>query len=119
MSCDFCKTLKNETKDIRWNVRSTYAEDNICEYINGENCSCCSSCDSHFKLNSHNFNGNIRVSMEFYQKINDIDKNEIIIEPFSETMQWNYCPICGDKISDTTENDICLGYKTDIINKDN
>ena len=116
--CQFCETLKDKTKDIKWRVRSTYAEDNICEYVNDEECSCCDGCISHFKLVNYEMEGNTRISIEFCQKLKDNQGNEVIIEPFSEPIQWNYCPICGEQISKTVSNDICLGYKMDIVNKE-
>lgn len=36
--CKFCDALKQEKK-IKWEMRSTYADDNSCEAINGVSCS--------------------------------------------------------------------------------
>jgi hypothetical protein len=91
--CGFCQALENESKEITWHVRSVYADDNVCEYINGYDTKVA------FKLNSYNHDGKIIVGVEYRQEINSRDNEKIIISPFSEMIQFNFCPICGKQIS--------------------
>lgn len=97
--CQFCEALKDKNKDIIWNVRSTYADDNICEIINDKNCSLCNGCIMEFNLKGHVYNEDVYVSVEYNQELVSSDRDEVIIRPFSEAMQFNYCPICGEQIS--------------------
>ena len=56
--CDFCSNIKNRNKEIIWLVRSTYADDNVCEYVNNKSCENCKDCNMHFKLSGYEYDGN-------------------------------------------------------------
>ena len=51
--CDFCSNIKNRNKEIIWLVRSTYADYNVCEYVNNKSCENCKGCNMHFKLSGY------------------------------------------------------------------
>lgn len=97
--CKFCENVTNREKEIVWNVRSTYADDNICEFVNDKNCSSCDRCEMYFNLTGYEHNNNIYVGVGYNQKISSLQGEEVIIRPFSETIHFNYCPFCGNKIS--------------------
>lgn len=109
--CKFCKN--NGYKKYLIPLRSTYADDNTCEYVSPENyeerniqengicyrgvmsCEDCDGCadgNYTFKLNKHEDNS---IGLEFYHKIRGLK-----ISPFSELLSINYCPWCGNKLVD-------------------
>ena len=95
--CEFCEGVNN--KDFTWNVRSTMADNNICEYVNGDNCEGCNECNMRFGLVKYISNENTYISVDYNQTLSDIDGNEVVISPFSEGIRINYCPFCGDSVS--------------------
>lgn len=97
--CGFCDNIKNENKEIIWRVRNTSADDNICECINNINCEKCKGCNMHFKLNGYNYNGDTYVGVEYHQTITYYNSEDAVINPFSESIQFNYCPFCGEQMS--------------------
>ena len=131
--CKFCDALLDENKEINWKVRSTCADDNICEIMttshldkktkeaiygdkddpcyNPVDCSRCRGCESSFSLSGYkDSKDNVRVGLEFYQKVCDT-----IVHPFSETIPFNFCPICGKQISKNISKFEDLEYPIDII----
>jgi len=97
--CKFCDSLTDQDKEITWSVRSIMADDNICEFVNEKDCSECGGCQMYFTLNGYNFDGEINVDVMYTQKLKSKDGIEVIIRPFSEGIQFNFCPICGKQIS--------------------
>ena len=97
--CKFCEALKDETKEINWLVRSHYADDNICEFVNEENCQYCNGCQEGFAVDGYDYKGNTKVSITYSRTVWSKDKKQVIVRPFSEAIQWNFCPICGEQIS--------------------
>lgn len=97
--CEFCDNITNRDKEIRWLVRSTYAEDNICEFANGHNCDDCNDCNMKFVLSGYTYNDNVMVGIDYEHRLKTYKGKDVIIHPFSESMQFNYCPICGKQIS--------------------
>ena len=97
--CEFCEALKDETKEINWSVRSSYADDNICEFVNEENCQYCNGCQEGFTVDAYDYKGNTKVCITYSKTVGTKDGKEVIVRPFSEGIQWNYCPICGEQIS--------------------
>lgn len=92
--CEFCKNHDKYTI-YRVPLRSTYADDNLCEKIVDDNCGTCNcGCadeNYHFTLyKSKNW-----IQLGFHRKLADL-----IISPFSELLHINYCPWCGEKLSD-------------------
>lgn len=97
--CEFCESLIDNRKEVIWNVRSTYADHNICEYINDNNCGACNRCEMEFILKGYKYNEDIYVSAEYNQVVFDNEGNEVVVRPFTEGMQWNFCPVCGKQVS--------------------
>lgn len=97
--CEFCEGLKDKDKEITWQVRSTYADNNICEFVNDITCSTCGGCKMGFTLKGYDYEGNTYVEVEYKQVLKSIDEVEVVIWPFSEGIQFNFCPICGDQLS--------------------
>lgn len=96
--CNFCDTISKNNFVLE--ERSTYAEDNICEFVNNLDCNLCESCLPHFELFSFQDNYKERsfIQIGYYKKV--FSKNsKVIVHPFSESIQINYCPFCGEKIS--------------------
>lgn len=117
--CKFCESLLDETKEIIWSVRSTYADDNICEFVNDEDCSNCSDCKMYFNLDGYEYKGNTSVNVTYNQTVTTKDKKQVIIRPFSEGIQFNYCPICGKQMSKTVKDfDDYYSHQIDIYDKE-
>lgn len=104
MSCKFCYKIGKIDKDIIWNVRSCYAEQNIEDYNDLP-----SEWDNkHRKIEKEYFKiqpyidskNNINISIEYRMETDD----NLIINPFSECLQITYCPFCGEKISNDIKN---------------
>jgi hypothetical protein len=108
--CEFCEGLKSKEKGITWHTRSSYADDNICEYIDSH------ETESHFKLVSHEYNNTAYVGIEYYQYVltNEDDIEKVVINPFSESIPFNYCPICGIQLSENIVTDMTHFYKNYI-----
>jgi hypothetical protein len=94
--CQFCENIKDEK--FTWQVRSTYADDNICEFVNGNDCDICSGCKTWFNLTGYDYKGNTYVGVTYNQILSN-GETDVIIRPFSESIQFNYCPFCGQQIS--------------------
>lgn len=99
--CDFCDVLtsSNYEKKINWSARSVFADDNISEILGDdylEDYSC-------FKMYGYNHEENIYVGVEYRQELSKNGREIVIISPFSETVQFNFCPICGKQISRTVK----------------
>lgn len=101
--CDFCEAL-NKGNEITWSVRSHMADDNICEYVCGSDCSYCGDCSERFSLSAYQHKDNTYVGIDYEKIITDGKGEEVKIMPFSETIQFNYCPICGKQISEHIKN---------------
>lgn len=99
--CTFCKSLLSGDK-ITWEMRSTYAEDNICDKINGTNCSLCEGCGANFSISASLFKEEVMVNIEFEQRIGMDSASEAVIHPISETAVFTYCPMCGKRLSTKT-----------------
>ena len=97
--CEFCDSLKDKNKQITWQLRSTYADNNICEFVNDTTCSLCNGCQMGFSLKVFNYEGNAYVGVEYKQVIKSRGGEEVVIWPFSESIQFNFCPVCGDQLS--------------------
>ena len=97
--CEFCEALKDETKEINWSVRSSYADENMCEFVNGDSCQYCDWCAEGFIIDAYDYNGNTKVCITYSKTVRTKDKKEVVVHPFSEAIQWNYCPVCGEQIS--------------------
>lgn len=114
--CEFCDTLK-QGKSLEWYYRTCSSNQNICEYVNGENCSCCDSCDSKFIIKGMPTNSNdLYVRLGFYYKVTDENNQDVIIDCMSEGAEFSYCPMCGKKFSES-QND--LQYPFEKIKGDN
>lgn len=96
--CEFCESLVDTNKKINWMVRSTFADDNIVEIIN--DCGKVVKDISNFEIYGYTHENKAFFGIGYRQEIGIEDKDTVIISPFSETIQINYCPICGQQISD-------------------
>jgi len=114
--CDFCENITNDNKEISWSVRSTYADDNICDFVNGSSCTACDGCIMSFKLDGYTIDENTYVGVSYTQEITSSSGEKAIIRPFSETAQFNFCPFCGKQISKTI-NDFSKEYSIEIEDK--
>lgn len=100
--CKFCDLLKNGG-DMIWEERSTFADDNLCEFasVGGEHrmCDGCSGCKGRgFKLSSYKQGGNAKLSVSYFRKAFDIE-----VSPFSESLPISFCPFCGEQVSENVE----------------
>lgn len=119
--CEFCSALKDNNKEIIWNVRSQYADDNLCEFVNGEKCGCCQGCEESFWITSHPNQGDINISIEYSRYVTASDGTKVGVKPFSESLQINYCPVCGNQLSNEIRSfdEITINeYKLEIYEKE-
>lgn len=100
--CNFCDVLTSSSYDkkISWSVRSTFADDNIEEILESRNYTeRWIENYSGFKLYGYIYEGNTLVGVEYRKEISNHTDEKAVISPFSEMIQFNFCPICGKKIS--------------------
>jgi hypothetical protein len=98
--CKFCENITDEKSEFIWVVRNAGAEDNICEFVNNNTCDECNGCANlKFGIRGYNIDGNVRVGISFYQNILSYRNEDVVINPYSETQQFNFCPFCGKQIS--------------------
>lgn len=104
--CKFCDVLTSTThkEKISWSVRSTFADDNIIETLENDHCVAWMEDCADFKLKSYTHEGNTFVGVEYRQELTKKNREKVIISPFSETIQFNFCPICGKQISNTVKD---------------
>lgn len=96
--CKFCEyTNKKESKEFTWNTRSTYVDDNIYDYLYEINDYNHVEEFCYFELIHHKIDGNTHVGITYHQEIRG--KVDIVIAPFSNRIQFNFCPFCGEQIS--------------------
>lgn len=115
--CQFCDDLKWKTYMV--SERTTSADDNQCEFgspliYDGEvidsTCDGCNGCaeeNMHFGLTS--FENSLQIS--YVRRI-----KKLIIEPYSEPIQINFCPWCGKPLTNNPVefNKCCLGTELKI-----
>lgn len=102
--CEFCKNFY-ERKKYGIEVRNGYADDNFCEVLRDTDCEMCHGCaneDFHFTL----YKWRDMISMGFIHKI-----PECTVAQTSENLKINYCPWCGEKLTDeiTPFENSCIG----------
>lgn len=96
--CKFCDALINK-KENMWNTRSAYADENLEDKLNENNniyATDYTQDHSPFKLTSYEHNGSVMVRVEYREELSKNKSDTIIINPFSETIQLNFCPMCGE-----------------------
>lgn len=96
--CQFCETLTDGNKEIVWSARSTMADDNITDIIS-ERGQIVEEL-SKFEIYGYEREGKTFVGIQYREEMVLQNKEKVIISPFSETIQFNFCPICGKQISD-------------------
>ena len=97
--CKFCDSL--EYREIKIPVRTTMADDNICEMImNGS----CEECNHGCADENHSFSittWDDTLCLHYYHKI-----GELIISPVSTRFSINSCPMCGKQISEKMKDEL-------------
>lgn len=96
--CGFCDSILDASKKVKWVVRSTFADDNIREVINYEKEVVYDVSD--FEIYGYTHEDKAFFGIGYRQEIITKDEDSVIISPFSETIQINFCPVCGQQISD-------------------
>jgi hypothetical protein len=81
-----CKFCNDEHKEIKIDVRTTYAEDNICTDKECKDCGGCSEDNQFFTMQIVND----KLQLTYRHKIGDL-----IISPISECKGIKFCPECG------------------------
>lgn len=92
--CKFCDAFTDRTKDVTWLVRNLSADDNVHEVIESVEEL------TYFELYGYKSEeGNTMIGVSFYQEVTDKNKKKLVVHPFSETIRFNFCPICGKQLS--------------------
>jgi hypothetical protein len=107
--CKFCESIIDRTKQINLSVRSTFADDNISDYLDEDYEEDYSSKEWHenisvFRFFGYEYEGNTFIGVDYRQEMSNKYGKKIVISPFSEAIQFNFCPICGNKISDAVKS---------------
>lgn len=101
--CKFCDTLTSDKHNkINWSIRSVFADDNVQDFLDDkfyEDGYIETNAHYGFKLVGYSNEGNTFVSVECKQEYTNNNKNKVVFHPFSEGVQFNFCPICGKQIS--------------------
>lgn len=92
--CKFCEGLFKEKKEIIWEMRNSYADDNFCEKILNDNCEECKMCDISYRLTGWYLN-KVPYIMCSYK----FNNGDILMWNSTESLPINYCPYCGEKIN--------------------
>jgi hypothetical protein len=100
--CDFCENMGTEKK---LQFRTTYADDNLCDLIRGDNiysCDCegCNGCMDENNQFSIYMKWSNYLNVAYFRKMTTLDNNELVIAPISEGIKIEYCPFCGKKLED-------------------
>jgi len=100
--CSFCNALIKgyKEKTINWAARSTMADDNLEESL-GDYPDQFYTSYYGFSLYGYAHNDNTMVGIDYEQRLHAAGKESVIVNPFSETVQFNFCPMCGEQISKT------------------
>lgn len=116
--CKLCDNLLEKSKQFILNVRNTLADDNLCEIIREDDCTDCNGCIiNEFQLRFYESNGTIFVSVEYTHKMNTKNNQDLIIQPFSEGLPLNFCPNCGEQISEKMRDIDSINYYFSIEDK--
>jgi hypothetical protein len=106
MSCKFCEALKDSRKQqLMLEFRDSAVCDNFHEFINE------TRCDIHFEGVPEfafvgipfNIDGSLHVSVMFSYKVGVLDGKIIQMCVYSKSAQWNFCPCCGEQLSQKTK----------------
>ncbi len=90
--CKFCDNY-SEHKKYGIAVRNSYANDNFCEVLRDIDCVACNGCsDKNFHFTIYKWEE--LVSFGFIHEI-----PECTVAQTSEHLKINYCPWCGEKLT--------------------
>ena len=101
MSCKFCEGIFNKEYEMRWNMRSCYADDNFCEKILNNTCENCQECNVDYILNGWKSKETGNTYIQCNYKFNNGD---IIIWNYTEPLKINYCPYCARQLANDLVN---------------
>lgn len=91
--CSFCENF-TEHKKYGIAIRNAYANGNFCEVLRDTNCGTCNGCaDKNFHFTLYKWRNLIQLGF-----IHEIP--ECTVAQTSEHLQINYCPWCGEKLTD-------------------
>lgn len=94
--CKFCYKIGENKKDITWEVRSCYADQNIDEEYGEYNDNNRTIKKERFKLTPYKLeDGKVKISVDYRMETSD----NIVISPFSESIPLSFCPFCGKQLN--------------------
>ena len=101
MSCKFCVGLFDEEYEMRWNMRSCYADDNFCEKVLNNTCENCEECSINYFLRGrkNKETGNAYIQCDYH-----FNNGDIVIWNSTEPLNINYCPYCVKRLTDNLVN---------------
>lgn len=100
--CKFCEFLKSDKMErLLWHTRSTFADSNLEEFLEEKSGYEESYIQNYsdFQLVSHSQDGDAFVGIYYREEVSNSKGEKVIISPFSEIIQFNYCPMCGEQVS--------------------
>ena len=115
--CKFCEGLFEEEYEIHWNMRSQYADDNLCEKLFNDSCSNCQECNIEYKLRGRKLED---TGHSYIQCDYKFTNGDVIMWNSTEPLNINYCPYCGKQLSDKLiDLDDIGNHIVDIIDNNN
>jgi len=91
--CKYCNVYHSE----RYPIRGSFADDNYCEFINGEDCASCDGCSYDKNYFEISYYGDY-MSVTHWREINSTDGTKVVGAQNSERIHRNYCHMCGRKL---------------------
>lgn len=113
--CKFCEGLFDKEYEMEWCMRTSYADDNLCEKIFNDSCEKCNECNISYRLTGRRLKERktnyINCSYKF-------TNGDITMWNSTEPLTINYCPYCGKQISENlVDLDDIGNHIVDIIDK--
>lgn len=88
-----CKICNSKWYEEKIEVRTTSADDNVCEKIKQGNCEDCNGCSEKNNIFTMTIIDNGKIQLEYMHKIGGLT-----INPISECRSMKYCFECGRKL---------------------
>lgn len=115
--CKFCENVFDKGYDMKWNMRTSFSDDNFCEKVLEDTCDNCKKCNTMYKLNG----GYREESDQAYLSCEyKFDNGDIIMHNFTEELPINFCPYCGKQlVKNITDFDDIGSHKAEIVDENN
>ncbi len=98
--CEFCDNINSfRSKKIKWSVRSFSADNNLDEILDPCFSGEWSEDYCEFGLFGYEYKDKVYVGVDYRQEVHKNNEEKLIIDAFSETIPFSFCPFCGIQLS--------------------